>query len=331
MIKIIFKKGQGLGNQLWLFAVAKSLSEHLNKELEIDNFENFKGKNFLKLDYFNFETKNQKDLQRNNCEKYSIFNEKIYYDSDLKYIISNFDENILKISDYTILEGIFQSEKYFFGNFNKLKRYISLKKSYINNDKIDSKFCVLNIRGGEYKRHKDFLLPKSYWENAIENFIKIYDIHKFKIVTDDYKYSKALFPDLEIIHSDISKCYSTIYNCKNIIVSNSSFAYFPCKTGIKKNIIAPMFWARPIKNNGRWISPCNLYKDWLYQDTNNELFKYKDCLKIAEKTDEYYKNEFTVLIRKKDIPSKGILNFLPIKFKIFLKKYLSVIFPKHIG
>ena len=327
MIKIIFKEGQGLGNQLWLFAVAKSLSERLDKELKIEGFEKFKGKNFLNLDYMHFENKNQKI----NSIKYEVFNEKIYYDSELKYLVSNFDENILKISDYTILEGIFQSEEYFFGDINKIKRYIYLKESILNSFKIDPEFCVLNIRGGEYKRHKDFLLPKRYWQNAIENFRKIYDIHKFKIVTDDFKYAKALFPEMEIIHSNISKCYATIYSCKNIIVSNSSFAYFPCKTGIRKNIIAPMYWARPIKNNGRWISPCNLYKDWLYQNVNNELIKYEDCLKIAKNTNAYYRKEFTVLINKKDVPSSGIFNFLPKNFKNKIKKYLSFIFPMHFG
>ena len=42
------------------------------------------------------------------------------------------------------------------------------------------------------------------------------------------------FSQIEIISDDIEKCYATIYNCSNIIVSNSSFAYFPCKTGTPK-------------------------------------------------------------------------------------------------
>ena len=46
MIKIIFKNGQGLGNQLWLFAVAKSVSEKLVQDLFIEDFEKFKGKDF---------------------------------------------------------------------------------------------------------------------------------------------------------------------------------------------------------------------------------------------------------------------------------------------
>jgi len=331
MIKIIFKNGQGLGNQLWLFAVAKSVSEKLEQDLFIEDFEKFKGKDFLILDYISPQNKTNELYQSININDFKIFSERIYYDKQLKYFVSNFDEDILRISGDTILDGIFQSEKYFFNDLDKLKRYIKPIKSILEDNQISDDFCILNIRGGEYKRHKNFLLSKNYWENAILNFKNFFNIHKFKIVTDDFKYAKALFPNLEIIHGNISKCYCTIYNCKNIIVSNSSFSYFPCKTGVNKNIIAPMYWARPLKNYGRWVSPGNIYEDWNWQDNEGNMHTYNDCLKIAEKTDDFYKKEFTVLINKKNIPSSGLFNFLPFFVKKFLKQILGYIFPKHFG
>ena len=331
MIKIIFKNGQGLGNQLWLFAVAKSVSETLEQDLFIEDFEKFKGKDFLILDYIPPQNKINERNQSINCDDFKIFSERIYYDKKIEYFVSSFDEDILRISGDTILDGIFQSEKYFFNDLDKLKRYIKPIKSILDDNQISQDVCVLNIRGGEYKRHKNFLLSKNYWENAITNFKKFFNIHKFKIVTDDFKYANALFPDLEIIHSDISKCYCTIFNCKNIIVSNSSFSYFPCKTGVNKNIIAPMYWARPVKNHGRWVSPGNIYKDWNWQDNEGLIHSYNDCLKIAEQTDDFYKKEFTVLINKKNIPSSGLFNFLPFFVKKFLKQILGYIFPKHFG
>ena len=33
--------------------------------------------------------------------------------------------------------------------------------SNFNQIELDKKTCVLNIRGGEYKRHKNFILPKN--------------------------------------------------------------------------------------------------------------------------------------------------------------------------
>lgn len=330
MIKIKFKDGQGLGNQLWLFSVAKSICEKLNQDLIIEDFKNFKGTDFLNLEY-NLPIDKKIIYEKKSADNFKVFSERIYYDYELKYIVSSFDEKILNIKGDTILEGIFQSEKYFFGDIDKLKRYIKPKKTILNKNKISQDFCILNIRGGEYKKHKDFILPKKYWTNAIENFKKRFNIYKFKIVTDDFRYAKKLFPDFEIIHSNIASCYCTIYNCQNIIVSNSSFSYFPCKTGIKKNIIAPMYWARPLKNKNRWISPGNIYKDWLWQDEKGGIHSYYECLKISEKTNDFYRKEFTVLINKKNIPSSGTLNFFPKFVKIFLKKILSYFFPNHIG
>tara|TARA_B100001248_G_scaffold260170_1_gene247703 strand:+ start:1039 stop:2022 length:984 start_codon:yes stop_codon:yes gene_type:complete len=327
MISIEFKDGQGLGNQLWLYASAKSISEKIGLDLEIKNFNKFKALDFLKLDI----NISPNSVSRDSKED-SKFYEKLYYDSELKYIISDFDENVLNIKKNTLLEGIFQSEQYFFGDFEKLKRYIKVDENLINNYPIKKNVCILNIRGGEYKRHHDFILPKIYWLNAIENFKKKYKINHFKIVTDDYLYAKALFPKFEIISDDIAKCFITIYNCSNIVVSNSSFSYFPCRIGkTKKNIIAPMYWARPYKNKGRWISPGNIYKDWQYQDISSKLISYDECKKIAIKTSEYYKNNFYIFINKREIPSKGFLNILPKKFKIILKNKLKYIFPKIIG
>ena len=327
MIRIIFKEGQGLGNQLWLFTVAKSISEKLNYELEIENIEKFKALNFLKLDCKNFVSESEITKKYN----MHIFNESIYYDAELRYLVSGYDQNILNIKENTIIEGIFQSEKYFFDDLEKIKRYISFKDQKIFNMDIADDVCILNIRGGEYKRHKNFILPKSYWEMGMENIKKINNIKNFKIVTDDYRYAKALFPNFEIISESIEQCYLTIFNCKNIIVSNSTFSYFPCKTGKVKNVIAPMFWARPLNKKNRWVSPANIYKDWLWQDLEGNLSSYEECIEISEQTEKYYKNNFTILVNKNALPSTGIFNFLPRKIKSKIKKLLSYILPTEIG
>ena len=168
MLNISFKEGQGLGNQLWNFAVAKSLSEKLNVGLNIYDFRKFKGKSFLNLDNKNnFEYSINEYKFSNDIE---IFNERTFYDYQLRYISSDYDERLLNIKKETILEGIFQSESYFFGDLKKLKRYIKLNKKIKEENKIEKDICILNIRGGEYKRHKDFILPKDYWINAMKNY-----------------------------------------------------------------------------------------------------------------------------------------------------------------
>ena len=103
--------------------------------------------------------------------KTDTFQERLYFDADLKYISSGFDERIINIKDNTLLEGLFQSEKYFFNDLLKLKRYIILSNESIKNNPVNSDICIMNIRGGEYKRHKNFILRKDYWEKALKNFL----------------------------------------------------------------------------------------------------------------------------------------------------------------
>ena len=112
MLNISFKNGQGLGNQLWMFAVAKSISEKLNIELNIFEFSKFKGRDFLILDNKNNYNHSIKEYKFS--ENIEIFNERLFYDKDLKYIASDYDERVLEIKNHIILEGLFQSENYFF-------------------------------------------------------------------------------------------------------------------------------------------------------------------------------------------------------------------------
>ena len=58
---------------------------------------------------------------------------------------------------------------------------------------------------------------------------------------------------------------------------------------------------------------------------------YDECLKISRKTSDYYKKEFTVLMKRKDIPINNIFKFLPKNIKTKIKKILSLILPQHFG
>ena len=335
MIYIKFKKGQGLGNQLWNYCSGLSIAERLGKSFQILDYDNFKAKDFLKIKRFSI-NKSEKNKEfsphtyKNLPTEINTFQERLYYDADLKYIASCFDERVTNIKNNTLLEGLFQSERYFFNDLLKLKRYIKLSKRSIKNNPINSNVCIMNIRGGEYKRHKNLILKKDYWEKAMQNFQNLKKIEKFLIVTDDYKYCYKLFPDLEIISNDIERCYSTIYNCSNIILSNSSFAYFPCKTGTEKTVIAPKFWARHYEEK-LWSSPCNIYKNWIWQNKEGVISTYEDCMTIAEKSSNYYEKNFFYLVDKKSIPKSSPIYFLPNPIKKVLKLILGYLFPIHFG
>ena len=328
MIYLEFLDGQGLGNQLWNYVTLRSLSKELGFGYKIINPQKFKGKSFLDISYSDNPIENVFKTLKNN-EINNIFNEKLFYDYELKTFASDFDKNILKIKPNTIIRGLFQSEKYFFNN--DINQFIKLKLFNKDHLSLSNNQCYLNIRGGEYKRFKNLILPKSYWVNAIKNMKNFNNDLKFSIVTDDYNYASKLFPKLEIIEGNISDDFTKIFSAEYLIVSNSSFSYFPISLGNKpKIVIAPSLWSRFGNSKGRWVSPANFYKNWIYQNENGEIISNEISKKIVKDTIQIY-SSYNVLTTKESFIKKTLLNYFPLNLKKLIKKLLSKIFPFHIG
>jgi hypothetical protein len=322
MIITELQEGQGLGNQLWCYAACRSIADELNVPFKILGYENFKAKDFLDIDCGSTEE----------CSNYEIFHEQRFYDNELDYIASSFDEKVLNIKKDTLIEGLFQSEKYFFDDVDRIKKYITLKDNYKNLVHIPKDVCILNIRGGEYKRHKRFNLPKKYWLNAMENMEREYNISKFMIVTDDQDYAKALFPDIERVPKGIAESYIALHNASYIIVSNSTFSYFPLKTKeTKPVVIAPKYFARFNDSLNRWASPANIYKDWIWQDRNGNIYTYFECLEEVRKLENYYTKEFYIATCSEYLREKKISSFIPTDIKKVIKIILAKLFPLRFG
>jgi len=214
----------------------------------------------------------------------------------------------------------------------KLKSYIRLKPALISKTAVPDDTCVLNVRGGEYKRHKNLILPMSYWERAIRNIREQAGVEKFLVVTDDVKYAKTIFPRYEVLRGGVGDCYAALYNARHLILSNSSFAYFPTKTSIsKKFVIAPMHWARFGNPFKRWASPANLYDSWLWQDESGALHTYQACKAGRDVTEDYYRAHYFVRSTPDQLMNKGLRQFVPVPIRKFAKRLLSAIFPTRFG
>lgn len=326
-----FLAGQGLGNQLWAYAATRSISEYLGFGFLLRGLEEFKGSQFLEIAMH----ANLAPLEVDSLSEVTPppFFERQYFDSDLNLCATHFDERVISIDGSRDLQGYFQSENYFFGNIKKLRNYIKINPLVLAKNSIPKDVCVLNIRGGEYKRFKDLILPYSYWKNAVENIRCIYGVEKFIVVTDDYRYGRALFPSCEIISGNIGDCYAALNNAQYIIASNSSFSYFPIKTNTNSPVvIAPQYWSRFGNPYQRWAAPSNFYVDWHWQDNLGNMVAYDKCLESVEKTSEFYKNYYYIQCHpeqvRKNFDAKKII---PQKLRILVKKILSVIFPKKFG
>lgn len=329
MLYLEFLEGQGLGNQLWNYVTLRSLSYKLGYDYKIINPENFKGRTFLEISY---STKGNEKHSKNNIlesDIKNIFREKLYYDKSLETFACDFDGEINKIQENTIIKGLFQSEKYLFQN--NINDFIKIKKLNQKENFFLENHCILNIRGGEYKRFKNLILPKSYWLNSIKNMQEFKSNLKFSIVTDDYDYASALLPNIPIIKGDIYKDFSSLMFAEYVIISNSSFAYFPIKLGKEpKKVIAPSNWARFGNAENKWVSPANYYQNWSYQNHKGELISKETIEESIKKTILIY-SSYNVLTTEESLYKKTFFNIFPKKIRRSIKRILSKILPRYIG
>ncbi|OHD90695.1 hypothetical protein [Sulfuricurvum sp. RIFCSPLOWO2_12_FULL_43_24] len=326
-----FYEGQGLGNQLWVHAVGRSIAEYLEVPFVQLNMDKFKGKDFLEIDEVVLFSENEQ-VSFDELSELPVFHETRYYDPDLKVVSSDFDERVTHLTSSVELEGFFQSERYFFGDMDRLNRYFRLTDQWKTSVNIPDDTCILNIRGGEYKRHKNLILPLEYWNHAIRNIRENTAVNRFLIVTDDVAYAKALFPEYDILQGGVGECYAALYNAKAIVLSNSSFGYFPTKTNPNKPyVIAPRYWARFNNAYQRWASPANLYQDWLWQDYEGRLGTYDEMRVTYNRTIEYYKNNYFISTSPEVVYPKPLSRFLSQRKKQQIKKILSRLFPMKFG
>jgi hypothetical protein len=112
---------------------------------------------------------------------------------------------------------------------------------------------------------------------------KINPAMRFMTITDDVNAARRVLPEVEAFHFDVWNDYSIIKNAKYLIVSNSSFAFFPAYTSeTAKMVIAPKYWARHNVSNGYWSCEQNIYDEFMYQDRKGKLFSPEECRKELE-------------------------------------------------
>jgi len=324
MIKTNFLDGQGLGNQLWVYATVRSLAKKLGMPYSIEGINSFKGDSFLEI---SLSDSIDKDFDRS-----YIFKEQQFFDQELQYFATDYDARVEKLQENTWIEGHFQSEKYLYEFNDSLSDWIPLSDAMKEYSQQFSETCILNIRGGEYKRHKNLILPKSYWEDGMLNIQKKTSLDKFLIVTDDPSYAKALFPNIPILNGSVAECYAALYGANSLVVSNSSFSYFPIKT--RKDspfVIAPYQWSRFGNKYNRWAAPANLYKDWSWQDINGNIVNDEECEFNCMQTLNYYESEYNVCTKSSVVGLKNKFKYVPVQLKRPIKLILSMLLPKHFG
>jgi hypothetical protein len=279
----------GLGNQMFQYATARRLAEKHSTilKLDISGFEHYKLRRYSLHCFYIWEylaTKNEvkniygesdlfQKIRKKIPSKLKIFpydNPKILTE---KYF--HFDPEILDAPNDVLLDGYWQSEKYFADITNILQREFVVR---YQQDPISAKFAEqiqtvesvsLHVRRTDYVNNSltnqiHGNCNQEYYTQAVQYIgDRIFDPHFF-IFSDEpewVRYNLKLdFPTTIVDCNDASRNYEDLRLmslCKHNIIANSSFSWWGAwlnKTH-HKIVIAPKHWFNDLTINTKDLIP----------------------------------------------------------------------------
>lgn len=298
MIGAQIYRGQGLGNQLWTYAVIRSIANKHSYKFGIAGKKYFKASTFLKLDFgcpiSTILTERPVYRIPHGFDNY--YAEKKLLHPEYRCDISPLDENLLNIPDNTFIDGGMESEGYILTLKQNISEWFKVEGEKFNG-------CTINFRGFEYRGLKEVLLPIEYYKNAMSYLIKKYGMMEFRVVSDDYDFAKQFFPDLPIIGKskhktlvdskmrslknrlsigpnqvDIARDFSLVQNSRYLIIPNSSFSWWAAWTNkFAKEVIAPKYWGRHNISDGFWSTGDSLTQGWTWLDRAGNFMTSDEC------------------------------------------------------
>jgi hypothetical protein len=230
----------GLGNQMFQIAATFAHAKKINAEY-----------------WFDF-SKSHVLTQGNTANKYennffkNIKNSIIDTTKLIQYNEPSFSYKEIPNIDNMILNGYFQSEKYFLNVKDEIKNifHIDLEisnkiKNFILKTTEGKKTTSIHVRRGDFLTKTNYHPTQNmdYYNKGIE----LTNTEKYIIVSDDINWCKDNFIGDKFIFSDFNDDiydFILIMNCNNHIISNSSFSWWSSYLCADKNkiIVSPKLW-----------------------------------------------------------------------------------------
>ncbi|HEX7905097.1 MAG TPA: alpha-1,2-fucosyltransferase [Chitinophagaceae bacterium] len=291
---IIVQLTGGLGNQLFQYAAAKSLSLHHNVSLQLDitsfyrdklpdlevprdfelyQFEGIREK-IISLNEIGsvIDLKNEKSFFQKIRPRYkrNIYTEPFYH----------FDKNFFNSNKNVLLKGGWQSEKYFDPYKDLIRQRLQLKETVITQviekgrSLTEKQTVGVHIRRGDYLRKKIIfewhgVMSKEYYLKGFELLSKRIPGFSVLYFTDDPDWvQKELLPIMngEIVSKETSQThfedFYLLSKCRHTIIANSSFSWWAAwlNNNPDKIIIAPKKWFDKGPKDTKDIIPLNWFQ-----------------------------------------------------------------------
>lgn len=256
-----------LGNQMWQYAVGRTVAERLGYEFHIP-------RPFLGSELFaNCDLGVENSIVHGQWPTGNAWSFRQPYDS-----------SIFQIADFTEINGWLQSEHYIVDNRKKILEWFTLKNQpsqLLQDLELDDDTCVINFRGGEdYKTHiLDWFLHKNYYYNAIAQIKRINSNAKFLVITNDIEEAARFFPNYRIYHFDILRDYYAVNQARYLIIANSTFSWWASWLNQRTQFtIAPKYWLNYSTGTGRWLPSDSITSRYHYVDDVGNLLTAQQCM-----------------------------------------------------
>ena len=264
----------GLGNQMFQYAFAYSLSKRkgIEVKLDISSFDTYELREY-ELALFNISllTANSEEIQALKYRSENLIQKiirqlrrKSRYLANTYYREAHyhFDKDAYETKESKYLDGYWQSEMYFLQFRDDLLKEFSLKEPFHQQSEIfkneieNSKSVSLHIRRGDYvtNSHTNSVhgtCSLEYYRNSVKEIAKQINNPHFFIFSDDLDWAKKnlIFIDnltfVELgggipAHEELI----LMSLCKHNIIANSSFSWWGAwlNQNKKKIVIAPEKW-----------------------------------------------------------------------------------------
>jgi hypothetical protein len=271
---IVVKLMGGIGNQMFQYAFAKSLSLKKKQPFKIDTraFEFDKLRDF-ELDIFNLQDRiassdEIESSQKVNESKYSIFLKKMFNKTAVKNVKMYTESSLNFNSQIEFLpaeyfEGYWQSEKYFIqfeqeirNDFRMLVQPNSYYKEMLTMA-IQSESVSIHFRRGDFvsdSKTNEFhgICSLDYYKDAMKYMKEYIGDVTFFMVSDDIEWVKNEFKDeknIFFVENNRGRDFEDLRlmsSCKHNIIANSSFSWWGAwlNENERKVVIAPKKWYR---------------------------------------------------------------------------------------
>lgn len=267
---IITRLTGGLGNQLFQYALGRSLAEvhHSECVLDLSHFSS-NSRRIYCLDNFRIHARVATDAevvhvlsQRSQWERWGgvAYHKRMV----VRERSRRFDPIVLRLDGPRYFQGYWQSELYFKHIRERLLEETALREPLRGHDRelaeqiVDTNSVALHVRRGDYielpsARRKFGTCPLSYYDTAIAQIRNsVHDPHLF-IFSDDIPWCRAnlsLSSEHTFVESSnpSSGCIDLdlMRLCKHFIIANSSFSWWGAwlSEHSHKQVFAPARWFR---------------------------------------------------------------------------------------